>query len=387
MRADTVYLKTLAGLRRVHAILRRLDDDYCDPLELRADSALGVPGLLGAVRAGRVMLANALGSGVLESAAWLGFLPGASQSLLGEPLRLPSVATWWCGERPALDYVITHLDQLVIKPTFPNQQFEPCFGRDLGREERAALIVRLRARPYAYVAQERVSLSQAPSWRAGATRAARAAHADHARVCGRDPRRLPGHAGRTGAYCRRGRGRHRLQPAWRRQQGRLGARRHDAAEPASRTDSAGEAQALPRRTRHDELPSQLVENLYWLGRYSERCEDKARLLRATLAMRTNAAGLARARASSASATVCCPRRAIPRQTVFDDAHEFGLAADLGRLGWCATQSRSRLSAEHWRSISVMQRAVPRGRAHPARSAGGARPAAGVADRAQRLRAR
>ena len=152
----------------MHAILRRLDDDFCDPLELRADSALGVPGLLGAVRARRVVLANALGSGVLESAAWLGFLPGAARVLLGESLRLPSVATWWCGEKPALEYAIAHLDRLVVKPTFPNQKFEPRFGRDLGEEDIAALIARLRSRPYAYVAQERVSLSQAPTWRAGA---------------------------------------------------------------------------------------------------------------------------------------------------------------------------------------------------------------------------
>ena len=122
VRADTVYLKTLPGLRRVHAILRRMDDDYCDPLELRPDSALGVPGLLGAVRARRVALANSLGSGLLESAAWQGFLPGAAQRLLGEALRLPSLATWWCGERPALDYVVTHLEQLVIKADLPESE-------------------------------------------------------------------------------------------------------------------------------------------------------------------------------------------------------------------------------------------------------------------------
>jgi uncharacterized alpha-E superfamily protein len=97
-----------------------------------------------------------------------------------------------------------------------------------------------------------------------------------------------------------------------------------------------------------------VENLYWLGRYSERCEDKARLLRATLAMRTNAAIWRTAREQ------CVRHGALtadgdPVEGVYDDALEFGLTADLGRLGWCATQSRSRLSAEHWRSISVMQR--------------------------------
>jgi len=147
VRDDTVYLKTLAGLRRVHTILRRLDDDYCDPLELRSDSALGVPGLIGAVRVGRVVMANALGSGVLESAAWLGFLPRIAERLLGETLTLPAVATWWCGEQPALDYVVANLQHLIIKPTYPNQRFEPVFGRTLDEQSRARLVQRIRARP------------------------------------------------------------------------------------------------------------------------------------------------------------------------------------------------------------------------------------------------
>ena len=128
VRDDTVYLKTLQGLRRVHAIYRRLDDGFCDPLELRADSVLGIPGLLGAVRAGKVLMANALGSGVLESAALFGFLPEISKKLLGSPLAMPSVASWWCGEKPALDYVIEHLDELVIKPAFASMRMEPVFG-------------------------------------------------------------------------------------------------------------------------------------------------------------------------------------------------------------------------------------------------------------------
>src|SRR5262249_40609515 len=80
-------------------------------------------------------------------------------------LILPSVATWWCGEKPALDYVLAHLDRLVIKPTYPNQRFEPVFGRSLEGESRKRLIQRLRNRPYAYVAQEYISLSQTPVWR------------------------------------------------------------------------------------------------------------------------------------------------------------------------------------------------------------------------------
>src|SRR3984957_16130561 len=100
VRGNTVFLKTLGGLRRVHAILRRLDDDFCDPVELRADSALGVPGLIAVVRAGGVVFAYPRGSGVLESASWMGFIPAAAERVLGEKLRLPSFATWWCGAQP-----------------------------------------------------------------------------------------------------------------------------------------------------------------------------------------------------------------------------------------------------------------------------------------------
>jgi uncharacterized circularly permuted ATP-grasp superfamily protein/uncharacterized alpha-E superfamily protein len=354
VRADTVYLKTLPGLKRVHAILRRMDDDYCDPLELRPDSTLGVPGLLGAVRAGRVLLANGLGTGLLESAAWQGFLPGASQQLLGEPLHLPSVATWWCGERPALDYVVSHLDQLVVKSTFPNQKFEPCFGRTLGPDERVELIRRLRARPYAYVAQERVSLSQAPSWRAGAAMRLAPRTLTMRVFAVATPRGfqvMPGGLARIAAdgmvdivSTQRGGG---SKDVW-----ILSA----ADAPPAALDAAASTPvqgSSARRERRDELPSQLVENLFWLGRYSERCEDKARLVRATLAMRTNETIWRRARQQCVDYGVL-PREGDPAVSVFDDAHESGLSADLGRLSWCATQSRSRLSAEHWRSISLMQ---------------------------------
>ena len=164
VRDSTVFLKTLSGLRRVHAIMRRLDDDFCDPLELRTDSALGVPGLLDAVRQGNVLVANALGSGVLESPGLLGFLPKINEFLFGEALILPSIATWWCGEAPVLAEALEKLPELLIKPAFPSQSFAPVFGRDLDDEQRQALAERMRARPYAYVAQELAQLSQAPVW-------------------------------------------------------------------------------------------------------------------------------------------------------------------------------------------------------------------------------
>ena len=110
VRDDRVFLKTVSGLRPVHAILRRLDDDFCDPLELRADSTLGVPGLVQAWRAGHVLVANAFGTGVLESPALLAFLPAVCERLLGEPLETPALATWWCGDGAALDDAAAPLD-------------------------------------------------------------------------------------------------------------------------------------------------------------------------------------------------------------------------------------------------------------------------------------
>ena len=119
VRDQRVYLKTLAGLNPVDVILRRLDDDFCDPLELRGDSLLGVPGLVQAARAGNVYIANCLGSGLVEAPALMAFLPALCRQLLGEELLMPSVATWWCGQERPRREVMERFDRLVIKPAFP----------------------------------------------------------------------------------------------------------------------------------------------------------------------------------------------------------------------------------------------------------------------------
>jgi uncharacterized circularly permuted ATP-grasp superfamily protein/uncharacterized alpha-E superfamily protein len=349
VRGDTVCLKTLGGLRRVHAIFRRLDDDFCDPVELRADSALGVPGLIAVVRAGRVVIANALGSGVLESAAWMGFIPAAAERLLGEKLRLPSVATWWCGEQLALDYVIENIERLVIKPAYPNQKFDVAFGRDLSTAARATVIERLIARPHAYVAQERLAFSQAPIWRAGGAQgfAARALGIRvYALATPNGYRVMPGGLARIASDAadivsmQRGGG---SKDVW-----VLAADRRSTEEPG--------AAAISARTlaRHDELPSRLAENLFWLGRYSERCEDKARLLRATLGVRTNLLLWPQA-LEACRHFIAMGKAADAALPVFDETNPLGLRADLQRLQWCAAQTRSRLSAENWRAVSVLQR--------------------------------
>lgn len=351
VRGDTVYLKTLGGLRRVHSILRRLDDDFCDPVELRSDSALGVPGLIGAVRAGRVTLANALGSGVLESAAWLGFMPGVCQRLLDERLSLPAVATWWCGEQPALDYVLAHLERLVIKPAYPNQRFEPVFGRSLSREGVERLVARLRARPYAYVAQEHLPLSQAPVWRDNGTLglAARALTIRvYAVATEHGYRVMPGGLARVASdaaidvvSAQRGGG---SKDIW--------------VLSGGIEDEPAPAPFVPALVRQSDIPSRVVENLFWFGRYAVRCEDKARLMRSTLAVRVDAGTWPGALSVCHDLGFISPE-ADPAQSLRDESNGNGIVADVKRLAWCASQVRSRLSGSSWPLVLDLQRQLQR----------------------------
>ena len=163
VRDNLVYLKTLSGLERVDVILRRVDDDFCDPLELRNDSILGVPGLVEAIRAGNVTVANALGSGVVQSPAFMSFLPGLCKHLLDQELQLPSVATWWCGQETARQYVLEHLDELVVKPAFRSHLRAHNPDKALTEAELAALKKHIEFDPDLFVAQERVAFSTAPS--------------------------------------------------------------------------------------------------------------------------------------------------------------------------------------------------------------------------------
>ncbi len=351
VRNDTVYLKTLGGLKRVRTIVRRLDDDFCDPLELRSDSHLGVPGLISALRARKVAITNALGTGVLESAAWLGFVPGIAERLFGEELELPAVASWWCGEKPALDYVLDHLQELVIKPTYPNQHFEPVFGSELSRAERAALALRLEKRPHAYVAQERVALSQTPVWRSnGAPNFTARAFTIRVYAVATEEgfRVLPGGLARVAAErsidvvsTQRGGG---SKDIW------VLSERPEA--PAS----IGAHQRPQVSIRPDDVPSRVVENLFWLGRYTVRCADNARLLRSTVRVRIDRSVWMHA------VRICRARGVISRESApagpsTADQDPYGVAADVKRIAWCASQVRSRLSARYWRAVVGLQRQV------------------------------
>lgn len=249
VREEKVYLRTLEGLRRVHVILRRVDDIWCDPLELRDDSALGVAGLVAAVRAGTVTVANALGSGILETGALLGYLPRLCQHLLGQKLKMPSVATWWCGEPAACAYALKHLRELVVKPAYPTLGERPVFCRDLPTAELDALAARIAARPFDFVAQEMgehfTGAGTGGGWRgAWRTQARRrlltwAGRTQHrpARLCRRGAGRFSGAAGRPHPGGLGSRHAHRVDAARGRQQGRVGVE-HPGTDAAPATDRA-----------------------------------------------------------------------------------------------------------------------------------------------------
>ncbi len=358
VRDATVYLKTLSGLQRVHAIMRRLDDDFCDPLELRTDSALGVPGLLEAVRQGRVLVANALGSGVLESPGLLGFLPKINQHLFGEELILPSIATWWCGEPPVLAQALEKLPELLIKPAFPSQSFVPVFGRDLDDEQRQALAERMRARPYAYVAQELAQLSQAPVWqaeegglqpRAIGMRVYAVASADGYRVLPGGLTRVAAEADAEVVSMQRGGA---SKDTW------VLSERMPSGEQWRAQRSLG-VRDLVRRDPY--LPSRVVENLFWFGRYCERCDDSARLLRIMLARYVDGDDpqALQAAVDLGESLMLLPEDGeLPERllaALLGDDWPFSLRANLQRLQWAASQVRGKLSRENWQALVELQR--------------------------------
>jgi uncharacterized circularly permuted ATP-grasp superfamily protein/uncharacterized alpha-E superfamily protein len=276
VRDNHVFLKTLSGLERVDVILRRVDDDFCDPLELRNDSILGVPGLVEAIRAGTVVAANALGTGLVQSPAFMPFLPGLCRHILGESLKLPSVATWWCGQNAARDEVVKRLDELVVKPAFRSHLRTPDPDQPLTDAERAALKRHIEFDPDQFVAQERVEFSTTLSLEPDGFRARPVGLRVFLVATENGYRVMPG-------------GLTRVSPE-------AGGRFISMQRGGSSKDTwvvsetpveeftllHGANQTLELRRTGNNLPSRLADHFFWLGRYSERADATARLLRSAL---------------------------------------------------------------------------------------------------------
>src|ERR1700691_350937 len=288
VRDNRVFLKRLAGLKQVDVILRRLDDSFCDPIELRSDSYLGVAGLVEAVRAGNVAVANALGSGLIETSAFMPFLPGLCRRMLGEDMKLPAAATWWCGQPQALRYVLDNLDFLVIKPAFPSTGKEPVFGGKLDPDDRSRLSARIRENPHEFAGQELLSLSTAPVWseenglapRRVVLRVYLAAEGDSWIV-------IPGGLARASSSID--------TPVVSMQRGGGSKDTWVLSDGPVDTFSLQTPRDLPVtliRGSISELPSRAADHIFWLGRYAERSEHLARMLRCILVRLTHESGMA-----------------------------------------------------------------------------------------------
>ncbi|MFT4172391.1 MAG: circularly permuted type 2 ATP-grasp protein [Rhodocyclaceae bacterium] len=361
VRHGGVFLKTLSGLRRVHAILRRQDDAWCDPLELRADSTLGVAGLVDAARRGEVLIANALGSGLIESGALLGYLPAIAQHVLGEALQMPSVATWWCGEAAACDAVIARLPELVIKSAYTHGGRAPIFAADLDDEALADLAGHITRAPRDFVGQEAVHLSRAPVWdvthgdlraRVTGLRVYAAATPQGYVVMPGGLTRVAGPENTRVISIQRGGG---SKDTW-----VLGSAQQELPLNTRRQLPAG---LDGFEAEHGALASRIAENMFWLGRYVERADAGLRLLRTGLRAQLAADDgewpqlLATA---VATAVMLPPEGSVTPQAMLlaalGDQRQLGPAAcNLQQIIRLARTLRDRLAADSWRIYNRLER--------------------------------
>ena len=373
VRDEKLYLKTLQGLQPVHGLLRRVDDDWLDPLELRADSTLGVPGLLQAVRSGNVLVANTPGSGFLESNALLGFMPALARDLLGEELQLPAIPSWWCGEAAALQDVLPRIQGCVIKPTYPyhtdRHSFEPVLGHQLSRREQDEWAGRILRDPDAYTLQSWLPLSHQPTWQ---TRPDGQSQIESRPVVLRvfavaDAQGgwqvLPGGLARLGtregiASMQRGGS---SADVW--------VQAH-ATEPTATSSVAKNESPQPSASvlaqRQRLVTSRAAENLFWMGRYTERTENTLRLVRLSLEILnsenqnqplllnfiTHMAtrhGLVRPGVPAAAQA----HRVFERSLIaglWDNKLATSVGFNLRSVRLAASSVRERLSPEHWRLL-------------------------------------
>jgi uncharacterized circularly permuted ATP-grasp superfamily protein/uncharacterized alpha-E superfamily protein len=278
VRDHRVFLKTLGGLQQVDVVLRRVNDDFCDPLELRPESKVGVPGLVEATRAGNIAMANPLGSGLVQSAAFMPFLPTLCRRLLGEELLLPSPPTYWCGDPASLAYVEAHLSELVVKTVFRGAPTERTFGRNLSASALDLLRARVRAAPRNFVAQDAVVLSTVPTLGDGGLTPAHLWMRAYAVVSGGSFEVMPGGLSRVGGPGEK-----------------LGLSLRPGGESKDTWVLGGgpvhafsllppPSSPVTLSRGGGDLPSRVADNLFWLGRYAERTEGTARLIR-TIAAR------------------------------------------------------------------------------------------------------
>lgn len=344
-----LLLRTVQGLVPVDVLWRRMDGIWADPLELREDSALGTPGMLSAIRAGHLTMVNALGVGVLETQALMAFLPAIAKKLTGKPLSVPNVATWWCGGARELAHVRSNARRMMIAPAlatrapFEGREVHAVAGRMIGAEG-VDLNAWLTANAPGLVAKELVTLSTTPVHEAGAlvprpmtVRMFLARTKEGWQV-------MPGGFGRIGASTDTAalsmRNGGTVADVW--------VVSEEAVEPVSLLQATGTPFV---RAQPGPLPSRAADNLFWLGRYVERTEGLARLVRAYNSRRSEAATapLLASITARLKAYGIDPSQAVPK----------GLLATLAAAVGSAGQIRDRFSVDGWAALKDMEKSMTR----------------------------
>jgi uncharacterized circularly permuted ATP-grasp superfamily protein/uncharacterized alpha-E superfamily protein len=373
-RNGRVGLRTVGGWVPVHVILRRVDAGFCDPLELRSDSTLGIPGLTDACRAGTVSVVNTLGSGVLENAGLGGLMNTLAKHLLGSDLALESVPSWWCGDPTSRSHVLAHLGELVVRP-LSRSTLEHSIDTTLASSaDIDELRRRILAHPDQWVGQERLVPASAPVLTDAGIVARSTVVRTFAVAHGGSYVAMPGGLARAGSSDLAGPITN-LAGAESKDVWVLGS---DAARVIEfQPEEFTPAQATPI----DALPASAAEHLFWLGRYAERAESTVRLIR-TINARRDEFDKAPPGPGPASLTVLL--EALTRITgtypgfvgddataLFDDPTDelFSLVADEQRPGSVAHAIghmfdaidvvRDQLSIDTWLVVGSLQRELER----------------------------
>ncbi|MGA3309685.1 MAG: circularly permuted type 2 ATP-grasp protein [Xanthobacteraceae bacterium] len=279
VRDDGVFIRTVSGLQRTEVLLRRIDADFADPLELNAASRLGAPGLLQAVRDGKIVIINALGAGLVEARAMLAFLPALAPIVLGADLAIPNVATWWLGRADMREEMLEKLDRMVIASAFESPTDAPraseVLGARLDERQRQTLMQSIRDRGLDYVVQEAVTLSSMPVWRDGrlqprpfTLRLFLAKVGERWQVMPGGFVRIAENADARAVSLQRGAA---TADAWVLAHG-----------PVAETTLLPTPERIVVQRATGLLPSRAADNLFWVGRYVERAEATLRLVRAMI---------------------------------------------------------------------------------------------------------
>jgi uncharacterized circularly permuted ATP-grasp superfamily protein/uncharacterized alpha-E superfamily protein len=339
---DGLMVRTINGLEPVSVLWRRLDSRFADPLELDEMSAIGTPGMVSALRGGHATLLNALGSGVLEARALMAFMPRICERLTGEPLKLPNIATWWCGQPSELHHVSDNLEKMMIAPAMSTAlPFEldssTALGGKFRSEARIAVRDWLEANGGELVGQEAVTLSTTPAMIEGKLVPRPMVVRVFVVRQGEDWVVMPG------GYARIGRTDDPTALAM--QSGGSVADVWIVSDKPVAPDSLTESDDVPfLRQGHTRLPARAADNLFWLGRYVERAETAVRSLRAYHLRREEDT-------PGTNPVLDLFQASLVRQGLGnDDLLPQGLLGLFDAAVLCAGKIRDRFSDDGWRAL-------------------------------------